>query len=191
MNQRGTRQEAWMSEPIFTSILPHLWNLGIGSCGGWDEIKWLAICPQNGKTRRTAEVSELLNPGPYWSCSTLMTASLSPLSQWFQEFLLKHSSASLLNIKHRWLTAALNKWLSFYDTWSNHIMGGKFPEGQTIVNHLRSEIWEGASFKQHGWCRLVSSITDSFNEDVICFSLLTIVLKEKAFSVLLGYLLLA
>ena len=69
-------------------------------------------------------------------------------------------------------------------------MGGKFPEGQTIVNHLCSEIWEGASFKQHGWCRLVSSITDSFN-DVICFSLLTIVLKEKAFSVLLGYLLLA
>lgn len=114
---------------------------------------------QNGKTRRTSEVSELLNPGPYWSCCTLMMASLSPLSEWFQEFLLKHSSASLLNIKHRWLTAALNKWLPFHDTWSNHIMGGKFPEGQKTVNHLCSEIWEGASFKQHSWRRLVSSIT--------------------------------
>ena len=37
----------------------------------------------------------------------------------------------------------------------------------------------------------VLNYTDSFNEDIICFSLLTIVLKEKAFSVLLGYLLLA
>lgn len=165
MNQRGTRQEAWMSKPIFMSILPQLWNLGIGRCGGWDEIKWLAICqcltgPQNGKTRRTSWSFWAPKPTALLILlHTLTMASLSPLSEWFRSSSWSIPLPPLLNIKHRWLTAALNKWLPFYDTWSNHIMGGKFPEGQKAVNHLCSEIWEGESFKQHSWRRLVSSIT--------------------------------